>query len=110
MDKSITKGIVSDLQSTENKRKRYTIKKKVNKDIFIDTAEEAIKKFENYCNNFNHIRDPHHFSIEAVRVKNGWLVIQWYDKHNWGEPKKEHKVLFTNGQIYENHKKIGSYI
>lgn len=76
----------------------------------IKDEEDAIRKFEIFTENINHVRDPKHFSVTVKRLDSGWLVIQWYDRSSWVDSKIERKILFSNGQIYEDFKKIGSYV
>ena len=49
------------------------------------------------------------FSLTAKKVKSCVLVMKWYQRNNWVDPKLEKKVLFSNGKIFENHKQIGTY-
>lgn len=69
------------------------------------TLEDAKKEFEVH---FGIIENKLGFSLTAKKVKNGILVIKWYERNSWTDPTIEKKVLFSNGVIYENFKPIGN--
>lgn len=58
---------------------------------------------------FGEIREEWGFSLIVKKVKSGILAMKYYQRNSWVSPDLEKKVLFSNGIVYENHKKIAEY-
>ena len=58
---------------------------------------------------FGQIKEELGYSYTIKKVKSGWLFFHWYERNSWVDDKLERKVLFSNGNIYENNVKVGSY-
>lgn len=72
------------------------------------TDKDIIKSI--YTSKIESIDTSKGFSLTAKRIKTGWLVIKWYERNQWCDPKLERKVLFTDdGKIFEEHKQIGTF-
>lgn len=70
------------------------------------TENKAIELFENL---FGKVDSELGFSLTSKKVKNGILVMKWYQRNSWSDDRLERKVLFCNGIVYEENKQIAKY-
>lgn len=76
--------------------------------------------FEAYRANFKHPKgyheywthegnDPYGNSFYVIKIKSGYLCFHSFDEHYWDDGNLIRKVLFSNGSIFHNHKKVVDY-